>query len=300
MDYQKRRKVKRFLEKFEPEISDLTLLYADPSNRMHTEDDIDSLYELNEHQQRDIYFIPNYGGTRINEIEAFNTCFLDLDAGKDTNGQYFSDRKIRRKKKTIFKAIINFEITPNIVVDTRNGYHVYWLLVPTWIDGTRTIPNVWNTIQKRLCQHFAPHGSDKKVLKANQILRLPYSWWHKKDIYHRSKGIKEYYCDPTYFRSKRYTLSDLDRLTSKLSNNEKSRKYHNNWSFDSWSSNKPKTTKKYHNSESLPEKGDTYGLIRDTTTFLRDVNQVLFRNNMQYMAKEANVLIEKLNHEFNI
>lgn len=88
-----------------------------------------SVNEINKYNKKnDIYFIPNIGGTKSKDITDFKAFFIDLDCGRDENGNYYSLNKVRRFKESCLAKIDNFEIKANIVVETRNGLHAYWFI----------------------------------------------------------------------------------------------------------------------------------------------------------------------------
>ncbi|GAB6179943.1 hypothetical protein JCM14036_12620 [Desulfotomaculum defluvii] len=52
------------------------------------ENTINILNQLNQ-QNREIYFVVNSGGYKGDEIDKINAVFIDLDYGKDDDGNYF-------------------------------------------------------------------------------------------------------------------------------------------------------------------------------------------------------------------
>lgn len=98
-------------------------------NKPQTYEEAESkLKWLNGHMDKDIYFIPNSGGTKNGEINKINGIFADWDAGKDENGNYYPLDIVKQKKTEFFKTIELSPIQPTYIVDTRNGCQVYWLL----------------------------------------------------------------------------------------------------------------------------------------------------------------------------
>ena len=80
-----------------------------------------SVNEINKYNKKnDIYFIPNIGGTKSKDITDFKAFFVVLDCGRDENNNYYSLNKDRRFKESCLAKIDNFEIKPNVVVETRN------------------------------------------------------------------------------------------------------------------------------------------------------------------------------------
>lgn len=125
----------------------------------------------NDYNKKDVYFCLN-GGPRQSDVKRIYGCFIDLDAGRTPNGTYFADKALRNKKTELRNRISKMKLKPTVVVETRNGYQVYWLFnKPISMKNL----NEWNKIQAKLCNKF---GGDKHVLKVNHLLRIPgSSWW---------------------------------------------------------------------------------------------------------------------------
>lgn len=128
---------------------------------------------------KDVYFYVNNGGTKKAQINEYVACFTDIDAGRDTNGKYLTPSKVATKKVAMLKKVKEFPITPNVVVETRNGFHLYWFIQP--ITGYQGSANAvqWAAAQARISSFFADVGSDVYVGKPNQIMRVPYTKWIK-------------------------------------------------------------------------------------------------------------------------
>ena len=99
-----------------------------------------------------------------------------MDAGRDNEGKYFKPSVVMQKKRQFLNKINNFPVAPTWVVDTRNGYQCYWI----FDDHSRKLvgrnKTYWNGLQKKLVNYF---GGDPRAIKANQIYRVPYTWWRK-------------------------------------------------------------------------------------------------------------------------
>ena len=123
----------------------------------------------------DVYFYIN-GGRKMYAINEFTCCFCDMDAGRDNQGKYFKPSVVMQKKKKFLDKINNFPVAPSWIVDTRNGYQCYWI----FDDHSRKLvgknKTYWNGLQKKLVNYF---GGDPRAIKANQIYRVPYTWWRK-------------------------------------------------------------------------------------------------------------------------
>jgi len=136
---------------------------------------LDDALTANVEKNSDVYFYIN-GGRKMYAINEFSCCFCDMDAGRDNEGKYFKPSVVMQKKKQFLDKINNFPVAPSWVVDTRNGYQCYWI----FDDHSRKLvgknKTYWNGLQKKLVNYF---GGDPRAIKANQIYRVPYTWWRK-------------------------------------------------------------------------------------------------------------------------
>jgi hypothetical protein len=123
----------------------------------------------------DVYFYVN-GVRKQNEVKTFRACFIDLDAGRKPDGTYHEARTVVSKKVKMLEAINKFPVKPSWVVDTRNGYQIYWVLNS---KSRHITASNWNGLQKKLVNYFKEFGADARGIKANQIYRVPYTWWFK-------------------------------------------------------------------------------------------------------------------------
>lgn len=144
------------------------------SSMSHTDDLLVALNN-NVNNNSDVYFYIN-GGRKMYAINEFTSCFCDMDAGRDNEGKYFKPSIVMQKKKVFLDKINKFPLPPTWVVDTRNGYQCYWI----FDDNSRKLvgqnKTYWNGLQKKLVNYF---GGDPRAIKANQIYRVPYTWWRK-------------------------------------------------------------------------------------------------------------------------
>jgi len=124
----------------------------------------------------DAYFYVN-GARKKENVQTVRACYVDLDAGRDSNGQYYAPKVVQEHKKKFLEQINNFKVKPSWVVDTRNGYQVYWILSDNdHRIGLTKNKKYWNGIQKKLANYF---NADIRAMKINQIFRVPFTWWRK-------------------------------------------------------------------------------------------------------------------------
>lgn len=142
----------------------------------------------------DIYFYVNSGGTKVAEINKVNSVFTDFDAGidKKTN-QYYSLEYVKVYKARILKIIHEFKLKPSLIVETRNGYHVYWLTNPG------ALIEQFSECQNRLINFF---DSDPVIKNTNRVMRVPGYWWSK-------NGYERYMSTVLENNDVRYDIQDI-------------------------------------------------------------------------------------------
>jgi hypothetical protein len=127
----------------------------------------------------DIYFIINPSkGLKNTDVTHLICNYVDLDAGKNSDGSYFDLKKVASFKKKALARVKEFSPAPTAIVETRNGYHLYWnyqFPVPAnYLNRSH-----WREIQDKILSFFVCVGGDKEVQKVNQLLRVPYTKWQK-------------------------------------------------------------------------------------------------------------------------
>lgn len=232
---------------------------------------LDDALEQNK-EGKDIYFIPNIGQMSVSTLKYLTCAYVDLDAGRDEGGRYFNYRLVADYKKDMWKEIESFKPHPSFVVESRNGYHVYWLLKP--VDSHVKNLVKWNMLEHKICDWFAVVGSDKNAIRCTQILRLPYTTWYKP-----SEEMKKFKTSVVKQNlDKRYDLEDLLNVFYNLPSREKER---------------PSRTK--HGSGTLQwTRIGWYGIIDETVEFLKNVSECLDKQGMTYLAKHAKHLSKEL------
>ena len=103
-----------------------------------------------------------------------------IDSGeliKDSEGkivyEYRNKEEIEEYKTAFLKKLENFKLIPNVIVETKNGFHVYWLLDP---DKPQSL-DAFTPIQEKLIDYFAAfeerkEHADSSVKDINRVLRL--------------------------------------------------------------------------------------------------------------------------------
>ena len=131
-------------------------------------------------KNKDLWFTPNRipdeqfcAGRKkaaAKEITQYNNWFLDVDAGKDDNNNYYVLDEVSRRKKDML-AVIKCLPEPTAIVETRNGYHIYWSCYDVKDLDT------WTAVETKLIDTIKiadPHARD-----VARLLRVPYSVWYK-------------------------------------------------------------------------------------------------------------------------
>ncbi len=124
------------------------------------------------------YFLANEAHTpgkrKASDITTFRNVFIDIDAGKDEKGNYYSLEEVAKRKAAMLEVIYSFPLVPTVITDTRNGYHCIWS-INAIEDGEK-----WQAAEDTLVSYFKI--ADKAVSDKARVLRLPGSTW-KKGIY---------------------------------------------------------------------------------------------------------------------
>lgn len=264
--------------------------------RMSKSTDLKNVLHHNEHNKQDAYFVVNPGGAKESDITKLTSVFVDLDAGRDSQGHYYTSNIVRGRKAKMKKAISSFPLKPNFIVETRNGFQVYWLLSSTVKNSVRL--NRWNKVQRTIHTYFSKVGADSKVLKCNQILRLPFTKWHKtwegvapfdvkliqsfSRIRHKLVDFQKVVPRPASvvgFESGRKQVASYTRVATVVNGGDGP--YRN-------------TTKR------SPSANNSTESVIKAIEFLRDVNPFLFRQGNKFMAKSATTLANELGDAFGV
>ena len=147
---------------------------------------------LREHESQDLFFgvATRHGGGTKENIVSISALFLDVD---------FKSMPVEQADK----ILQDFPFPPSAIINSGNGYHVYWFLKEPL--GKEDIPR-FEAMLKRLCQYF---GADPAATDASRILRFP--------------GSKNYKYNPPrdveimiLREDRRYLLEDFDDILPAL------------------------------------------------------------------------------------
>lgn len=291
-------KINTFLKSFG---GNVTICYNREPNKVSsmTQASVDEAIRQNK-LGKDVYFYINEGGTKQRDITKLRACFVDLDAGRDNRGNYLTTSKVLSKKKEMMQKIKTFPLSPTYVIETRNGYQVYWLLAGN--HYANNYAKTWEVIQNKICNFFKDVGSDKLTKKINQIYRIPFLNWQKKWEGKQPFSVSIIVNN----KNKRYTLSQLAAKLKGVSG------LIGNHHGDSgkWQKNtiqKPLQRKThiqqdmeddYENENYTPKKHINQKTIQETISFLLEVKQILWYSKKEFMSRSAERLANELTDEF--
>lgn len=294
--------VKKFLKAFNPGTVAIknTTLHSNGKTNM-VKDTIDNVLYWNA-RQHDAYFVVNPGGSLEKDINKLVACFVDLDAGRDSKGKYFSGATLKTRKLKMLNALSMFPLAPSYIVETRNGFQIYWLLKNHSKTAHRL--NRWNTVQQTIHQFFAKFGADKRVVKCNQIMRLPHTDWHKKWEKKPAYAVTIRSSHP----SRKYKLEDFKyelRLEAPTGGFVTATTGTGDWSYNrvakvvgKHTKNKVQSTAQSYGGP-IPKDADQ-GVLIEVIGFLKDVNFFLYGKGSRFMARQATTLANKLTSEFGV
>lgn len=117
---------------------------------------------------------------RAEQIQRFNAFYVDIDF-RDANSEHLDDYAVFKHKKELDKALLNLPIKPSAIVDTRNGYHIYYALR----DEDKDIDlNEWQATERAVYRcirdHITPYA-DAAATDAPRVLRMPCTLHKKED-----------------------------------------------------------------------------------------------------------------------
>ncbi|MGC7873708.1 CHC2 zinc finger domain-containing protein [Desulfosporosinus sp. SYSU MS00001] len=140
-----------------------------------------------------IYFVVNSGGYSSVDITQINSVFIDFDCGKDQNGDYHPTNVVQQFKAAKLQVIDDFELKPTAIIETRNGFHVYW-----FVQSTATVEQ-FKECTARLISYFQ---SDPNVVRPCNLLRAPGFYWCK-DVENK------FFCEIVRLNDVRYQIEDV-------------------------------------------------------------------------------------------
>jgi hypothetical protein len=126
------------------------------------------------------------------DIRDVISIFTDID-GKNFSGG----------KAEALEGLDSFPLTPNIIVDSGNGFHAYWILEDPLLDIT---PEERLRVRQALAGVGVAVRGDKGVHNLDRIMRLPGTWNVKDPLFPKPCRVLQYNLD--YF----FSLGDFDNF----------------------------------------------------------------------------------------
>ena len=227
---------------------------------------VDSISD--ENKNGDIYYVVNSGSDKNDGITKFNAVFIDFDAGKNKNDEYYTLEEVKNYKASIINKLKLYNTEPTFIIETRNGYHVYWAL-----EESATVEK-WQLCTNKLISKF---NSDKQVNNPARLMRLPFTYWMK-------NKSNPFYVDIVSFKDTKYNVDHLlDSLSDvEINDGEKcggNKRSNNKYLYT--------TTTKTHDNKFLIQSGDIIGLRKVLNT-----DKIVFNNQNEfynYITQEINL-----------
>ena len=115
-----------------------------------------------------------------NDITAYRNIAIDIDFGKDSDGEYIKDGDaIDERKMVVWNELRRVLPTPTAVVDSRNGFHMYWSIQKT------EIREEWDCLATYVKDVLAGIIDPTVTCDSARVLRMPGS-------IHRKEGLMAY------------------------------------------------------------------------------------------------------------
>ena len=128
-------------------------------------------------QGLNVHFSPNAikdinERTRKTNLAKINAWFLDLDVEetKKVDSDFLLELREEKKEELFTTLFFEFDLEPSLVVNSRNGYHVYWFAEDATIEN-------FNSTQQALVDKM---GSDTGVLDPLRMLKVPFTTFWKR------------------------------------------------------------------------------------------------------------------------
>jgi len=107
-----------------------------------------------------------------NNLYYINACYTELDILSTKVCAFDEDFKRREEYKAMLAGHIMFaECPPSMVIESRNGYHLYWFTNPDL--------STFQKIQQGIYDRWKSHGADSAVKNPLRLLRVPGFYNHK-------------------------------------------------------------------------------------------------------------------------
>lgn len=161
--------------------------------------------------QQNIYFAINDFPTFSNgyilrhqdKVRRFNSFYVDIDIKSD-QGEHLQEADLQANKQDIYTKLIALSCPPSAIVESRNGFHVYWIIDRKARQDC--IPMRWRRLEGCIYHYIHDNistGADSKATDATRVLRLQNS-------YHVKADSSSPFLVEVRYLSRCYTLVELE------------------------------------------------------------------------------------------
>lgn len=124
-----------------------------------------------------VFFTPNgvqnkAGKHSLSNFQQINSWYIDLDIPESKGAKTADELRVREERKADIRGRILFApLPPTFTVESRNGFHLYWL------SSSATTEN-FKPIELGIYDYFVKDGADLASTKIVTLLRVPgfYNW----------------------------------------------------------------------------------------------------------------------------
>lgn len=146
---------------------------------------INVFFSVNDFETKPGYYNKIWEERKEGKIERFNAFFADIDFKLADGKTHLHYEELQKKKEEVYSKLLNLPLQPSAIVESRNGYHVYYI-----IDKDKrpkvTKKNIekWEEQEAGLIKYLTENVSqyvDPVVKDITRFLRCPESIHQKKD-----------------------------------------------------------------------------------------------------------------------
>jgi hypothetical protein len=166
------------------------------TSSLYNNETVSKLDEFN-NEGYDLYFVVNNGGYSDDHITQLNAVFIDLDCGRNPEGNYRSLDEVNGYKERKLKELEQFALPVSWIIDTRNGLQCYWLL------RTGATIEQFKKCEERLVAYF---DADKKAKNPSRLMRVPNYFWCK-----ANEGLEKYFVKIISHNEASYGIEEIIR-----------------------------------------------------------------------------------------
>ncbi len=135
-------------------------------------------------------------GRKASNVTAVRNLYIDIDAGKDAEGNYLSLTEVAERKAAMKKVMATLP-APTATVETRNGFHLYWSIS----KEDQTDIERGKALLKKLVRTVSI--ADKAASDISRLLRLPGSIHHK-------NGLEPFQVNIMEANAVRYSFDEIE------------------------------------------------------------------------------------------